>query len=269
MERSSYDIVVIDEAHHCTDIGSDQDREDSLRRRLAEVLARRCDSLLLLTATPHDGHDRSFASLCELLDPSLVDGRGALRGERYRGHVVRRLKKHILDPQTKQSIFKERIVTPIPVTASPKKHPAFVNLQRSLLDLVAPELRRAFRNRNYSDVLAYMALLKRSVSTANACRRTLSVVADRFQQFLTDTAEQQELRRQRVKTLREYERRLERFGSLGVEEEADRTILEAEDLAQQLAALQREVRKGSRRAGQGFGCRRPPRRIGRARRTGR
>ncbi len=246
LERSSYDIVVIDEAHHCTDIGSDQDREDSLRRRLAEVLARRCDSLLLLTATPHDGHDRSFASLCELLDPSLVDGRGALRGERYRGHVVRRLKRHILDPQTKQPLFKDRVVTPIPVTANPRKHSAFVDLQRSLLDLVAPELRRAFRNRNYSDVLAYMALLKRSVSTANACRRTLSVVADRFQQFLSDTNEQQELRRQRVKTLRDYERRLERFGSLGVEEEADRTILEAEDLAQQLAALQREVRKGSR-----------------------
>ena len=246
LERSSYDIVVIDEAHHCTDVGTGQDREDSLRRRLAEVLARRCDSLLLLTATPHDGHDRSFASLCELLDPSLVDGRGTLRGERYRDHVVRRLKKHILDPETKQSLFKERIVTPIPVTANPTKHAAFVDLQRGLLDLVAPELRRAFRNRNYSDVLAYMALLKRSVSTASACKRTLTVVADRFQEFLTDTAEQQELRRQRVKTLRDYERRLERFGSIGFEEEADRTILEAEDLAQQLAGLQREVRKGSR-----------------------
>jgi superfamily II DNA or RNA helicase len=246
LERSSYDIVVIDEAHHCTDVGTGQDREDSLRRRLAEVLARRCDSLLLLTATPHDGHDRSFASLCELLDPSLVDGRGTLRGERYRSHVVRRLKKHILDPHTKQSVFKERNVTPIPVTANPKKHAAFVDLQRGLLDLVAPELRRAFRNRNYSDVLAYMALLKRSVSTAQACKQTLSVVADRFQEFLTDTAEKQELRRQRVKTLRDYERRLERFGSIGFEEEADRTILEGEDLAQQLAALQREVRKGSR-----------------------
>jgi len=32
---------------------------------LAEVLARRSDSLLLLTATPDDGNDRAFASLCD------------------------------------------------------------------------------------------------------------------------------------------------------------------------------------------------------------
>jgi superfamily II DNA or RNA helicase len=246
LERTSYDIVVIDEAHHCTEVNSGQDREDSLRRRLAEVLARRCDSLLLLTATPHDGNDRSFASLCELLDPSLVDGRGSLRGERYRGYVIRRLKKHIVDSQTKQPLFKERAVTPIPVTADLKKHSAFVNLQRALLDLVAPELRRAFRNKNYSDVLAFIALLKRSVSTVNACRETLSVVADRFQHFLTDTAEKQELRRQRIRTLRDYERKLERFGTIGSDEEADRSLLEAEDLAQQLAAMQREARRGLR-----------------------
>src|SRR5262245_51145437 len=246
LDRSSYDIVVIDEAHHCMDVGAGQEREDSLRRRLAEVLARRCDSLVLLTATPHDGNDRSFASLCELLDPSLVDGRGVLRGDRYRGYVVRRLKRHILHPEPKDPIFKDRTAPPVPVTADPDEHEAFVNLQRGLLDLVAPELRRAFRNKSYSDVLAFIALLKRSVSTANACRNTLSVVAERFQQFLTDTAEKQELRRQRIRTLRDYERRLERFGSISVEEEADRSALEAEDLAQQLATLQRDIRKGSR-----------------------
>jgi SNF2 family DNA or RNA helicase len=69
LDRANYDVVVIDEAHHCADTGSQQNLEDSQRRRLAEVLARRCDALLLLTATPHDGYDRSFASLCELLDP--------------------------------------------------------------------------------------------------------------------------------------------------------------------------------------------------------
>ncbi|MFV9506790.1 MAG: DEAD/DEAH box helicase [Oscillochloridaceae bacterium umkhey_bin13] len=142
LERTSYDVVVIDEAHHCMEV-SGGDREDSQRRRLADVLARRCDALLLLTATPHDGNDRSFASLCALLDPSLVDHTGELRGDRYRAHVVRRLKRHIVDPVSGTARFRERVVLPLAVSADPDRHAAFLALQRALLDLIAPQLRRA------------------------------------------------------------------------------------------------------------------------------
>lgn len=250
LERATYDIVVIDEAHHCMDTGTSAERDDSQRRRLAEVLARGCDSLLLLTATPHDGHDRSFSSLCELLDPSLITGRGDLRGEKYKDYVVRRLKSHILiddpdKPGKKKSLFPDRVVTPIAVSADPDSQSVFIEMQRGLLDLVSPELRRAFRNRNFSDVLAWIALLKRSVSTVAACQRTLSAVAERFSQFLDDTAEQQEARRQRIRTMRDYERKIERFGSLTADEEQERGLLEAEDIAQQLASMHREIRRGS------------------------
>jgi len=247
LDRSAYDAIVIDEAHHCTDLGTAGDREDSQRRKLAQVLARRCDALLLLTATPHDGNDRSLASLCELLDPSLVNGKGSLRGESYRGHVVRRLKRHIKNHQTGEPLFKERIVEPIAVVPDAVHHPRFMELQRSLLDLIAPELRRAFRARRYNDVLSFIALLKRSVSTVAACRGTLQVVAERFQKILTEGAEGQESKRQRLGTLRDYQRRLERFGTVTAEEEEERQLLEAEDLAQHLATLQREVRTGSLR----------------------
>lgn len=36
---ASYDVVIIDEAYHCMEIGGD-DRDASLRRKLAELLAR-------------------------------------------------------------------------------------------------------------------------------------------------------------------------------------------------------------------------------------
>jgi hypothetical protein len=245
LERAGYDVVILDEAHHCMDLGTAQEREDSQRRHLAEVLARRSDTLLLLTATPHDGNDRSFASLCELLDPSLVNGKGVLRGDRYRAHVVRRLKHHIVDAITKEQRFKTRIVQPCPVIASETQHSKFIELQRKLLELLAPELRRAFRNKRYSDVLAFIALLKRSVSTVEACKTTLSVVAQRFQQILTTESETQESKRQRLRSLRDYHRKLERFGTISSEEEQEQALLEAEDLAQQLANLQREIRSGS------------------------
>ncbi|NIN69743.1 MAG: DEAD/DEAH box helicase family protein, partial [Anaerolineae bacterium] len=247
LERTSYDVVVIDEAHHCTDPGRAAEWEDSQRRRLAMLLASRCDSLLLLTATPHDGYDRSFASLLELLDPSLVDADGGIRGTRYRANVIRRLKPHIKDPETGKCKFKERIVEPCPVLASESKHSHFVEFQRHLLELVAPELRRALRSRRYSDVLAFITLLKRSVSTVSACRSTLSAVTDRLGRILSKQAEAEDSRRQRLRSLREYQRRLQRFGALSPEEEEERALLEAEDIAQQLASLQREIRSGSRR----------------------
>jgi superfamily II DNA or RNA helicase len=250
LDRTSWDIIIIDEAHHCMDVGGAQDRDDSQRRKLAEVLARRCDTLLLLTATPHDGNDRSFASLCELLDPSLVDGRGVLRGERFREHVIRRLKRHVTIPDPdhpgeRKPLFPERIVTPLPVQPQPAEHDGFLQFQSKLLDLIAPELRRALRNRSYSDLLAWLSLLKRSVSTIDACANTLAVVADRFQSFLADTADTQEQRRQRVRTLRDYERKIARFGVISADEEKERSVLEAEDIAQQLASMQRELRRGS------------------------
>lgn len=245
LERASYDLIIIDEAHHCMDLGALSDRADSQRRRLAEVLARQCDALLLLTATPHDGSDRSFASLCKLLDPSLTDGRGNLRENRYKHHVVRRLKQHIIDPVTKKSKFQQRQVNPCGVNLNPQEHPVFANLQQNLLQLIAPQLKQAFRAKRYSDVLAFIALLKRSVSTAEACRATLLVVAQRFQELLTQKAEEQESRRQRLKTIKDYQRKLERFGTVSVEEEEEQTLLVSEEIAQQFAQLQQDIRSAN------------------------
>ena len=118
LERAlPYDLIVMDEAHHYSETGMNEaDRsEASQRRRLAEVLARQSDALLLLSATPHDGYDRSFASLLELLDPSLVDGKGRPREDVYRAHVVRRLKKHIkvFNPKLGEYVnFPERELAP-------------------------------------------------------------------------------------------------------------------------------------------------------------
>ena len=111
-----------------------------------------------------------------------------------------------------------------------------------------PELRRAFHNKTYSDVLAFIALLKRSVPTVAACKATLAVVSDRFERVLAEGIESQESRRQRRRTLREYLRKQERFGTDSTEEEEERTLLEAEDLVQQLANVHREIKRGAYQA---------------------
>lgn len=240
LERAAWDLVVIDEAHHCVRLGSVGDGEDSRRRRLAEVLARQADGLLLLTATPHDGYDAHFASLLELLDPSLVDGRGAIRGEHYKKHTVRRLKHHIKDPKTGEELFKTRIVTPRPVVFSSEQHARFAALQKGLLALVAPRLKDAVRKRRFGDVLAFVSLLKRSVSSVRSCQSTLEVIADRYDEIVTRGREDEEARKQRLRSLADYRRRVERYGALSAEEEADQALLEAEDMAAHLIKTQPE-----------------------------
>lgn len=240
LERTSWDLVVIDEAHHVCRLGAGSGDavtwDDSRRRRLAEVLARQSDGLLLLTATPHDGFDAHFASLIELLDPSLLDGRNGLRGELYRRHVVRRLKRHVTAPDG-SPLFPERRVTPVPVAFSPATLPAFSALQTGLVSLIAPRLKRALHQKKFGEVLAFLALLKRSVSSVRAARETLARIRDRFAELVRTGQEEAETRKQRMKTLTDYRRRLERYGALSFEEEADQATLEAEDMAADLAAL--------------------------------
>jgi superfamily II DNA or RNA helicase len=256
LDRSNgYDLVILDEAHHYSDTGAeDYDRADaSQRRKLALVLARAADALLLLSATPHDGHDRSFASLLELLDPSLTDGRGRVRDKVYRDFVVRRLKRHvkITHPRTGQPVeFPERQVQPVPVVMDAAKHANFLAGQRELLAFVAPELRRAMRTRRYDDALAYLALLKRSVSTAFALHSTVRKVRDRFQVLADEAVEVADARRNRIRTLKAIQRKAAKFGILTPAEEEEREMMEVEDLAQQLNFLTREERSRRREADQ-------------------
>ncbi len=88
LERTQYDAVVIDEAHHCASLGTSGDRDDSLRRRLAEVLAHRAAALLLLTATPHDGYDRISPRWWSYWIPASCSGSTMCRFSRRMGEAI-------------------------------------------------------------------------------------------------------------------------------------------------------------------------------------
>jgi hypothetical protein len=64
------------------------------RARLVEKLSGRSDTLILLSATPHDGAARSFASLMALLDPTAIGAPDDYTPRDYRekGLVIRRFK---------------------------------------------------------------------------------------------------------------------------------------------------------------------------------
>ena len=92
LEQAYWDVIVIDEAHNVADRGT-----GSLRSHLARLLARRSDTLIMLSATPHDGKARSFASLMNMLDATAIADPDDYSAEDFRGKglVVRRFKKDI------------------------------------------------------------------------------------------------------------------------------------------------------------------------------
>lgn len=71
LESPSWDLVVVDEAHH---LGA-KEREDTLAYRLVRKLAEadRVKGMLFFTGTPHKGVDYGFLALMELLRKDLFD----------------------------------------------------------------------------------------------------------------------------------------------------------------------------------------------------
>ena len=103
LEHAYWDIIVIDEAHNVADRGAGGGKggtahgRTSLRSRLARLLARRSDTLIMLSATPHDGRARSFASLMNMLDATAIADPDNYSRDDFRGKglVIRRFKKDI------------------------------------------------------------------------------------------------------------------------------------------------------------------------------
>lgn len=120
LENAWWDLIIIDEAHNVSYKGN---RTQS--NRLASLLAKRSDALVLLTATPHNGKKESFASLMRMLDPTVLpqSGRAEYTREDVAHLFVRRFKKDVRE-QMRQD-FPEREVFRLASDASPAENAAF------------------------------------------------------------------------------------------------------------------------------------------------
>ena len=91
VEDAEWDIVVVDEAQNAAKRGE----SPSQRHRLARQLSRSCDSMIMLSATPHDGSPESFASLMNMLDPTAIANPSDYEREDIDGLFIRRFKNDI------------------------------------------------------------------------------------------------------------------------------------------------------------------------------
>lgn len=129
LENAWWDIIIIDECHNVA--ARAQESGLSRRARLARLLSTRSDALILLSATPHDGSARSFASLMSLLDPTAISDPDDYTPEDFRdkGLVIRRFKKDIREQV--EGDFRDRVTEVSRAKATAVEDAAF----QALLDI--------------------------------------------------------------------------------------------------------------------------------------
>jgi len=162
LENAHWDIIIIDEAHNVARRG--KEKSASLRAKLAEKLATRSDTLILLSATPHDGSPESFASLMNMLDPTAIANESDYSQNEIRDLFVRRFKKHVLK-DLKQHV-PERNVVPVEAQASNGEEMVFEKLN-SLAFKRIDSYRQATQ-------LFKTTLLKSLLSSPAACLETVN-----------------------------------------------------------------------------------------------
>ena len=168
-------LLILDEAHHAAPASGSRYAIDSRFTRTVRELAHRFEHRLFLSATPHNGHENSFASLLELLDPQrFTRGVPVKSAKELDAVMVRRLKE---DLRQMQGGFPVRHVPAIRITGLPSDAPELS--LASLLDQlrVARDLRLASASKSAQAAgrLTVIGLQKRLWSSVEAFARTLLV----------------------------------------------------------------------------------------------
>jgi superfamily II DNA or RNA helicase len=95
LEETRWDVVIIDEAHNVAGASSP---EANKSYKLARLLSKRCENLLLTTATPHNGKPETFGRLISLLDPAIISDPElkSYRAEELEGYFLMRFKEDVI-----------------------------------------------------------------------------------------------------------------------------------------------------------------------------
>lgn len=178
IEKTTWDIIVIDECHTVANASS-------MRGSLAQLLATRCESLILTSATPHNGKKESFANLIHMIEPTAIPRDGDYTKADIEKYYVRRFKHHIADEAVRAN-FQDRVVKAIDAPLLPAEE-AFLKAQQEIkvaalrslnidrqeqLDLLTGEQREVRTAKK--DFLFSILLFKSYLSSPQAAYETLS-----------------------------------------------------------------------------------------------
>jgi hypothetical protein len=167
-------LLILDEAHHAAPSGGGRYAIESQFTKSVRDLAERFEHRLFLSATPHNGHPNSFATLLELLDPQRFTRGVAVKPADLEPVMVRRLKS---DLRALGEAFPERVIEPVVLDGLAEDAP-----ELRLATMLAEY--RSLRERRIGALaggaaararLAFVGLQQRLLSSVPAFANTLKV----------------------------------------------------------------------------------------------
>ena len=168
LERASFDLVVVDEAHNLNATAKNVTERYSLGKLLGNI----SKHMIFLTATPHRGKSENFRLLLRLLDPKLFSDRkmsdDAIRHAKE-GLFIRHTKDDMIGMDGRR-LFRGRSVVSVKYMMS--------GAERRLYDTVTDYVRRQYnlqmgRDANHIATFAVLIIQKRMASSTLALLKSL------------------------------------------------------------------------------------------------
>ena len=162
-----WDLLIVDECHHLmpAPLG-----EDSELCRTLRLVAPQFEHRLFLSATPHNGHTRSFTGLLEMLDPvrfTRTSEMGDAMRRRVRDVVIRRLKRQVNEGSAAPRFGRRLPPQAVELSPDPREaalSAAFDGFRTAIRHLVA----RGTKSRRRAGTFAVEILGKRLLSCPTA-----------------------------------------------------------------------------------------------------
>ncbi len=169
LEECHWDAIVIDECQHVALRAKVGGLQESQRARLARLLSRTSDALIMTSATPHDGRPQSFASLMRLLEPTAIADDENYTSDEVADLFLRRFKKDIAHEVP--GAFQERKTALEKISASDAENVAFEYLSKIEFKTIA---RQRGSKGGGKGILFRTLLLKAFLSSPAACSSTIA-----------------------------------------------------------------------------------------------
>lgn len=246
LERSEWDLVVVDEAHRMSANWWAGELRKTRRYELGQLLGSIARHLLLMTATPHAGSEENFQAFLALLDPDRFEGqyRAGVHSTDSSGLMRRMVKEELLTFEGKP-LFPERIAETVPYQLSAGER----ELYEAVTHYVRTEMNRADSledsPRKRTVGFALTVLQRRLASSTHAILRSLERRRDRLTAKRADMLDPTRVSKAPDTDYRVTERVVDDFDSdeLDAEEaeELEENVVDLATAARTAAELQVEI----------------------------